>query len=74
VIYLKCSLIVCSHGGGVTWILIGLATITDKISSCKEVPVSLELEKHKSLFDNGSSDILEQRNKPNCSGYRIQVK
>jgi hypothetical protein len=33
-----------------------------------------ELKKHKPWFDEGCSKLLDQRKKPNCSGYRIQAK
>jgi hypothetical protein len=33
-----------------------------------------ESKKHKAWFDEGCSKLLHQRNKLNCSGYRIQVK
>jgi hypothetical protein len=33
-----------------------------------------ELKKHKPWFNDGCIQLLDQRNKLNCSGYRIQVK
>jgi hypothetical protein len=31
------------------------------------------LKKYKPWFDEGCSKLLDQKNKPNCSGYRLQV-
>jgi hypothetical protein len=30
--------------------------------------------KHKPWFEEGYSKLLDQRKKPNCNGYRIQMK
>jgi hypothetical protein len=33
-----------------------------------------ELREHKPWFDEGYSKLSDQGNKPNCNGYRIQVR
>jgi hypothetical protein len=43
-------------------------------SSGKESLGYFELKKHKPWFDEGCSELLDEREKLNCSGYRIQVK
>jgi hypothetical protein len=42
--------------------------------SAKEGLGYFELKHYKPWFDEGYSKLLDQRNKLNCSGYRIQVK
>jgi hypothetical protein len=50
-------------------------TIRENINiSAKEILSYYELKKHKPWFDEGCSKLLQQRNKRNCSSYRIQVK
>jgi hypothetical protein len=40
-----------------------------------DTPSSPELKKHKPCFEEGCSKLFDQKkNKPNCSGYRIQEK
>jgi hypothetical protein len=53
----------------------GWETISENIKiSAKESLRYYELKKHKPWFDKGCSKSFDQRKKPNCSGYRIQVK
>jgi hypothetical protein len=50
-------------------------TIRDNIKiSAKESLGYYELKKHKPWLNEGCSKLFDQGNKPNCSGYRIQVK
>jgi hypothetical protein len=42
--------------------------------SAKESLKYYELKKYKPLFDEGCLKLLDQGNKKNCSGYRIQAK
>jgi hypothetical protein len=50
-------------------------TIRENIKiSANESLCFYELKNHKPWFDEGWSKLLEQRNKPNCSGYRPQTK
>jgi hypothetical protein len=50
-------------------------TVRENIKiSTKELLGYYELKKHKPWFDEGCQKLLDQRNKPNCSGYRIQAE
>jgi hypothetical protein len=50
-------------------------TIRENIKiSAKESLGYYEVKKNKPWFDEGCSKLLDQGNKPNCSGYRIQAK
>jgi hypothetical protein len=50
-------------------------TIRENIKiSAKGTLAYFELKKHMTLFEEGSSKLLYQGNKLNCSGYTIQVK
>jgi hypothetical protein len=42
--------------------------------SAKESLGYYELRQHKPWFDEGCSELLDQRKRVNCSGYRIQAK
>jgi 50S ribosomal subunit-associated GTPase HflX len=50
-------------------------TIRENITiSAKKSLGYYELKKHKPLFDEGFSKLVDQRKELNCSGCRIQVK
>jgi hypothetical protein len=50
-------------------------TIRENIKvSVKEGIGYYEMKKHKPWFDQGCSELLDQRKQANCSGYRIQAK
>jgi hypothetical protein len=52
-----------------------LENIRENIKISAEESLSYhELKKHKSLFDKGCSKLYIKGNKPDSSGYRIQVK
>jgi hypothetical protein len=49
-------------------------TIRENIKiSAEESLGYYESKKHKPWFDEGCSELLDQRKKPNCSGYSIQA-
>jgi hypothetical protein len=43
-------------------------------TSAKDSLGYYELKTLSPRFDEGSSEILDQRKRPNCSGYKIQAK
>jgi hypothetical protein len=50
-------------------------TIRENIKiSAKESLGYYEWKKNKPWFNESCSKLLDQRNKPNCSGYRIQAE
>jgi hypothetical protein len=53
-----------------------LRKILERISKYlhKESLGYYELKKHTPWFDEGCSELLGQKKKPNCSGYRMQAK
>jgi hypothetical protein len=49
-------------------------TIRENIQiTAKESLGYFELKKHKPWFDEGCSELLDERKQLNCGGYRIQV-
>jgi hypothetical protein len=57
------------------WKLLAWEVIRQNINfSAEECLGYYELKEHKPRFNKGCSKLLDQRNRLNCSGYRVQVK